>query len=302
MGSNVERGDQINWNQVFYFSEIAAAGSVKNAAEKLGLSPSTLSEHLSQLEYDLGIKLFQRHHRKLSLTVEGAQLFHSARDMFESGKRFIDVISPAPLGCYPISVGIVPGAAYAFAHRVIGEFVKYHSNVSAQILRYQHDELENALLEAKIDFGFTDRRSDRKDIVQSTVMTSELRFYVRSDLPQKSLRDFLEEMPLVICRSERRVPSAIEEFLDSIDLAPKNIIVSEYPSLVESLCRDGAGVSVLGRLHFENDKSVQMLRMPKDFPNLVDKLYVTWASYGEKSEAIKRLKLVLASKIKKIAH
>jgi DNA-binding transcriptional LysR family regulator len=191
-------------------------------------------------------------------------------------------------------VGIVPGSAYAFAHRIIGEYIKAHGDVSAQILRYQHDELENALLEAKLDFGFTDRRSERKEIVQSTVMNSELRFFVSNKLPKRYLREFLEEMPLVICRSERRVPSAIEEFLDSLDLTPKNVIVSEYPSLVESLCREGAGVSVLGRLHFENDPSVQMLRLPRDFPNLTEKLYVTWASYGENSEAIKRLKPFLA--------
>jgi DNA-binding transcriptional LysR family regulator len=88
MNGIINRADQINWNQVFYFSEIAAAGSVKNAAEKLGLSPSTLSEHLGQLEHDLNIKLFQRQHRKLILTDEGARLFHSAREMFESGKTF----------------------------------------------------------------------------------------------------------------------------------------------------------------------------------------------------------------------
>lgn len=299
MAVQAKRGDQINWNQVFYFSEIAAAGSVKDAAEKLGLSPSTLSEHLGQLELDLDIKLFQRQHRKLTLTKEGAQLFHSAREMFVSGKRFIEIISPVQANASPISIGIVPGSAYTFAHRIIGAFIK-QNDLAVNILRFQHDELENALLEAKVEFGFTDRRSNRKDIVQSTVMTSELRFFVSSKLPRKSLKDFLKELPLVICRSESGVPSAIEAFLETLGLSPKNVIVSEFPSLVESLCREGSGISVLGRRHFESDRSVQMLALPRSFPELTEKLYVTWAIYGEKSEAIKKLKPLLIQKGDKI--
>jgi DNA-binding transcriptional LysR family regulator len=295
MSFSVDRSDQINWNHVFYFSEIAATGSVKAAAEKLGMSSSTLSEHLCQLEADLSVKLFQRHHRRLQLTTEGARLFHSARQMFETGKRFIDLISPTPFGSYPISIGIVPGSSYTFAHGIIRDFIKLHNDVSAHVLTYKHDDLESAILGAKLDFGFTDRRSTRKNIIQSTIVASELNFFVSSDLESKELREHLLDLPLIICRSDGLVPSVVEEVLDSVDLIPKNVIVSEYPSLVESLCKKGAGVAVLGRLHFENDPSIKMLKLPRDFPNLTERLYATWLADGENSEAIRRLKPLLSS-------
>lgn len=296
MANKIKRGDQINWNQVFYFSEIAALGSVKEAAEKLGLSPSTLSEHLSQLEQDLHVKLFHRQHRKLILTAEGTRLFHSARQMFESGKRFIDVISPTPLGCYTVSIGIVPSSSYAFTHGIVRDFIAAHQNMSAHILRYKHDELEAALLEGKLDFGFTDRRSDRKNIVQAPLVSTDLRFFVSRQVRQGDFRKLLAEMPLAICRSERSVPSAIEEILTSLDLIPKNLVISEYPSLVEGLCRDGAAVAVLGRLHFEKDASVLMLPLPGSFPDLSERLYATWVSDGENLEAVRRLKDLLAKR------
>lgn len=290
MSGRVNRGDQINWNHVFYFSEIAASGSVKAAAEKLGLSPSTLSEHLGQLESDLNLKLFERQNRKMHLTPEGARLYTSARQMFETGKRFIDLISPTSLGCYPISVGIVPGSSYSFAHGILQNYIKSHRDVSAHILQFQHDDMETALLEAKLDFGFTDQRSERKNIIQTTVEASELNFFVSGKLPDKDLSEFLDELPLVICRSNRRGPTAAEEVLESMDLTPKSLVVSEYPSLVESLCREGACIAILGRSHFEKDPSVRMLKSPIDFPRLTEKLYATWHVDGENSEAIKRLK------------
>lgn len=295
MNHRVNRGDQINWNHVFYFSEIAASGSVKAAAEKLGLSPSTLSEHLGQLETDLNLKLFERQNRKLHLTPEGARLSASARQMFETGKRFIDLISPTPLGCYPISVGIVPGSSYSFAHKILHNYLKSHNSVSAHVLQFQHEDMEAALLEAKLDFGFTDQKSERKNIIQMTVEASELNFFVSGKLLNKDLSEFLEELPLVICRSNRRGPSAAEEVLEAMELTPRSLVVSEYPSLVESLCREGACIAILGRSHFENDPTVRMLKPPLDFPKLTEKLYATWHVDGENSEAIKRLRPLLNS-------
>ncbi|RYZ91254.1 MAG: LysR family transcriptional regulator [Proteobacteria bacterium] len=294
MAGRMSRGDQINWNQVYYFSQIAESGSLKVAAEKLGLSPSTLSEHLSQLEEDLGIKLFQRHHRKISLTAEGARLFQYSRQMFETGKRFIDIISPTALGCYPISIGLVAGSSYSFAHGIINQYIKRFGNISLNVLRFQHDLMESALLEAKLDFGFTDRRTDRKDIVQQLVVESELCFLVSNKVGEGTLKDYLQTFPLVICRGDRAGPSAVEDLMESIGLSSPNLIVAEYPSLVEFLCREGTAIAVLGRAHFRNDPNVRMLNLPPEFPALVERLYISWARDAEQSEAIVRLKEVLA--------
>lgn len=96
------KGNQINWNHVFYFCQIARHGSIKTAATELGLSSPTLSEALNELEKDLEVVLFRRQHRKLVLTRQGSRLFQHAKQMFEAGQRLIDVVSPVPLGCYPL--------------------------------------------------------------------------------------------------------------------------------------------------------------------------------------------------------
>jgi DNA-binding transcriptional LysR family regulator len=293
MERSITRGDQINWNQVFYFSEIAAAGSIKIAAEKLDLSPSTLSEHLSQLESSLNVRLFQRQHRKIILTPEGARLFQYARQMFETGKRFIDVISPTALGGYPVTIGVVPSPSYSFAHRLIADYIRRHRDASVHVLSYQQEALEAALLESKLSFGFTDRRSDRKGIVQCPAFSSELGFFVSSELAGRELQDLLTELPLLICRSERRMPSGVEEILGALDLTPANIVVSEYAVLVENLCREGAGVALLGRMHFRNDPTVRMLQLSPNFPRMSEKLYATWLHDGENTEAVQRLKAFL---------
>ena len=57
------------------FATVVEQGHLSRAADKLGLSTSTVSRHLSELEAHLGVRLLNRTTRRLSLT-EAGQAFH----------------------------------------------------------------------------------------------------------------------------------------------------------------------------------------------------------------------------------
>lgn len=63
-----------NLSGVALFVQLAEAGSFVAAARQAGVSPSAVSKSLARLEQRLGVRLFQRSTRQLSLTAEG-QLF-----------------------------------------------------------------------------------------------------------------------------------------------------------------------------------------------------------------------------------
>ena len=62
-------------NGMIYFEAVARHGKVARAAEDLGVSPSAVSQQIKLLEEMLGVSLFRREKRQLSLTLEGEQLF-----------------------------------------------------------------------------------------------------------------------------------------------------------------------------------------------------------------------------------
>src|SRR5687768_11750326 len=53
---------------------VAQAGSFSRAAGPLGLTPSGVSRAVGRLEERLGVRLFQRHARAVTLTDEGRRL------------------------------------------------------------------------------------------------------------------------------------------------------------------------------------------------------------------------------------
>lgn len=69
------------------FAETVTLGSFRKAAEKLSLSPSVVSYHVSLLEERLGCTLLHRTTRSLSLTSEGKELFEHAAQMLQQAEE-----------------------------------------------------------------------------------------------------------------------------------------------------------------------------------------------------------------------
>lgn len=60
--------------QLYYIFEIASAGSIHQAAERMELSPQNLSAYLKNIEIELGVQLFNRNAKGVSLTEDGKAL------------------------------------------------------------------------------------------------------------------------------------------------------------------------------------------------------------------------------------
>ncbi len=65
-------------NGLVHFEAVARRGTLSKAADELSVSPSAISQQIKLLEQQLGLKLFRRLGRRLSLTLEGEQLFQAS--------------------------------------------------------------------------------------------------------------------------------------------------------------------------------------------------------------------------------
>ena len=63
------------------FIQVAELASFTKAAQQLGLSQSTISFQIKQLEEELGVKLFERIHHTVNLTQQGREVLRYAHEM-----------------------------------------------------------------------------------------------------------------------------------------------------------------------------------------------------------------------------
>lgn len=71
----------MDWDDYKYFSAVAATRSVRAAAERLDVNPSTVSRRLEHFEQRLGVQLFTRSPRGLTITPEGAEVIAGVNEI-----------------------------------------------------------------------------------------------------------------------------------------------------------------------------------------------------------------------------
>jgi DNA-binding transcriptional LysR family regulator len=79
----------LNFNHLYYFHVTASAGSIKAAADRLGVTQPTVSEKLRMLERTLDVELFERTPTGLKLTRAGREAFEHTNAMFLAGERLV---------------------------------------------------------------------------------------------------------------------------------------------------------------------------------------------------------------------
>ncbi|MBS0124111.1 LysR family transcriptional regulator [Thetidibacter halocola] len=90
------------------FEQVARLGSMKRAAEAMGLSISSVSHHVARLEEALGVTLIDRSARPFALTPEGREAFrHLSAGLQHLRRATSETVVGGLLGARSLRVGIV---------------------------------------------------------------------------------------------------------------------------------------------------------------------------------------------------
>lgn len=134
----------ITLRQLEYFETVAEHGTVTAAAQHLFMSQSAVSNAIADLERQLGVKLFVRHARGLSLTREGQavlgrsrHLLREAADLEANAAKLRDDMSgPLNIGCYStIAPLLIPRIVADFAERYPDVRVRFEEGSRSELLQ-----------------------------------------------------------------------------------------------------------------------------------------------------------------------
>jgi LysR family transcriptional regulator for bpeEF and oprC len=120
--------------QLAAFAETAKHGSFAAAARETGQAPSTLAKGVARLEAALGVKLFHRTTRQVSLTADGERLFRRCQRLLgevEELQAEAAGVRAAPSGTLRIDLPIVLGRKLVLP--VLGRLAERHPALSLDI-------------------------------------------------------------------------------------------------------------------------------------------------------------------------
>lgn len=112
--------DWLNYHHLRYFWTVAREGSLRRAAESLGVSQPSISTQVRQLEEALGEKLFRRSGRGLALTDSGRLVFDYAEEIFSVGRELLSAVrQKAPGRLAAFNVGITDSVPKLVAREIL---------------------------------------------------------------------------------------------------------------------------------------------------------------------------------------
>lgn len=136
-----------------YFLTVTREGTISKAAEVLHLSQPTLSKQLKDLEEELGVQLFIRGNREISLTEDGVYLQNR-------GKEILSLVSTTTLNLQKneviggdILIGGGETQAFQFLTDILNHLMERHPDIKVHMYSGNADDVKDKIDKGLLDFG-----------------------------------------------------------------------------------------------------------------------------------------------------
>ena len=147
------------------FIRVAETGSFSAAANKLFISRAALIQQINLLEQHTGIRLFERHHKGVTLTPAGEQFLIAARSMVYVSANTIARCREIQ-GRRALRIGMLPNITPHFLPGICRAFSEQHPDIQIQFEEFPLEEYRRSFQERRFDVtmeltpGFLDETPD----------------------------------------------------------------------------------------------------------------------------------------------
>ncbi len=235
--------------QVRAFIAVAELAHFTRAGERLGLSQSSVSTLVRELEDNLGLRLFDRHTRMLRLTQAGAEMLPLARKaLADLDRAFSSSHDLRSLGRGRVKVAAASLQAALMMPRVIKDFCDEFPGIRIDVHDVTEYEVIEKLRAGDVDFGLGSALA-MQDIVARPLTTDTFVAVMPAGHP-------LAQQPVVTWRELADVPligpppgNAVREQLD-MALARQGITLRRsheviLPLTILGMVEGGLGIAVM---------------------------------------------------------
>jgi len=270
-----------------HFVAVAQHGHFTRAAKALHIAQPALSISIKKLEQNLGVELFRREDRQVSLTDEGKVLYEHAKrilQQLEDAQLAIDELKGLEKG--EVRLGAPSMMGSYFFPQILMAFNSRYPNLKLTLVDAGTRDIRKMLLNGELDIGMIDDVNVPDDLDTDHLLQVEMLAVVAKEHPfakQKSVsfdaffdnelvmfkpgyfhRDFLEDKALQ-CNKEMR-------FSFETNLLP----------MILSIVKNEFAITALLELVTQNEKDV--VGVPFE-PRVKINLSLAWRKHGYLSMA-----------------
>lgn len=240
----------LNYHQLIYFRAVARAGSLAGASAELRLSAQTLSEHVQQLETNLGATLFVRGSRGMTLTERGRLALAFADEVFSLGQELFTTFEGGR-GPPRLAVGVDDALPRLAVWDLLRPGVAALAGAPLVCREGDHGTLLDLLRAHVVDLvlsGSDDLPEGVGDVQRVTLRESPVSWVAADVLADRLRDDFPRSMdgaPVVVPAAGSPLRRALDVWCDRVGVRPRVVVEANDSALAKTACAEGIGALAL---------------------------------------------------------
>ena len=252
--------------ELLYVKTIADEKSITKAAQKLYLTQPSLSHCVTNIEKQLGTRLFRRTSAGLQLTYAGEKYYRMACEVLRVYAAFESEISEeTDLVRGRITMGITNYLATDLLPRVLPAFHREHPGIELRVVEETTDQLERNLLSGRLDFaimhtGAGDGASEDPGLAHEVISRDPFLIAAPPDTPYAEKAERREGLPypvldpalldgepfLMVTRGQR-IRHVTDRVLARAGVTPQIVFTSRSYETLRRLAGEGMGYAFVPR-------------------------------------------------------
>ncbi|WP_022975255.1 LysR family transcriptional regulator [Nevskia ramosa] len=241
----------LSLRQLRTFVAAARHLSFARAAEELHLTAPAVSMQIRDMETAIGLPVFERSGRSMSLTTTGEYLLVYARRVIATLKEAEDTIARLRgVQAGRITVGMV-GTAQYFVPRLLAQFRKDYPGVEVRLTVGNRDQLDRQLHDREIDLAIMGRPPRELDVRAEAFAVNLLGVVAAADHPLATERAIsparLDRELFIVREIGSGTRGAMEVFFREQHIAPVAIMEMSSNETIKQAVIANMGLTILSQ-------------------------------------------------------
>lgn len=230
--------------------EVADKKSLTKAKDALFLSQSALSHQLKEIEGQLGTPVFHRVNKQLILTGAGKMVLESADRILADLERTELSIKKYVSGqTGTLRIATQCYTCYHWLPSLLKDFKKEFPNVEIEILHSNDSEVEDQVLNGKIDLAIIYESLDKPNINYQELFRDEMFALVTPDSPLADKKflvaeDF-EDQNVIIHSYPLESVTLFSQVLTPAGVKPKQVMQVQVTEAILEMVKAGLAINVM---------------------------------------------------------
>lgn len=241
---------QLNLRQIEAFKAVIENGTISRAALILNISQPAMSKLIAHLEFDTGLRLFDRVKGRLAPTDHGMRLYDEVGRIFAGVRQVenaVEAIRREEQG--RLAIGVLPALANSFIQRATTGFLKERPSVFCSVQSLTSQWIVDWLIARKLDVGLVSARTANPYVSLEPLMEQPLACIMPPDHPLATKSHIepqdLDRIPFVAFDSDIYVSHLVTEMFEAYKVAPQIALMANNALTVCEFVAAGLGVSLV---------------------------------------------------------